>query len=129
MLYTYLYMKILTTRHFYKWAKKQKVSLEQLSLAAVEVLNEHYEADLGGHIIKKRVGTHNKGKRGGIRTIIFFCKGDKLIYIHGFQKNEKSNISQSELKMFKGMAKIFDAMTDQQFDLAIKKGSFVKVIS
>ena len=88
-----------------------------------------YEADLGGHIIKKRVSVHNRGKRGGIRTIIFYQQGDKLIYIHGFQKNEKENISPDELKAFKNMAKIFEEMTDQQFNRSINSGGFMELIS
>ena len=120
-------MRILITKHFYKWAKKQKISPDRLSTAAVEVLNGHYEADLGGHIIKKRVATHNQGKRGGIRAIIFYRKDDKLIYIHGFKKNEKDNISPSELAAFKSMARIFEDMTDKQLNHSIDIGNFMEV--
>ena len=59
----------------------------------------------------------------------FTIKDDKLIYVHGFQKNEKEDIRPSELKAFKGMAKIFEEMTDQQFNHAINIGSFVEVTS
>jgi len=43
----------LMTRHFAKWAKNRKVSDESLKKALDEVESGNFEADLGGHIIKK----------------------------------------------------------------------------
>ncbi|MBS0359389.1 MAG: type II toxin-antitoxin system RelE/ParE family toxin [Proteobacteria bacterium] len=121
-------MKILTTRHFSKWAKKQKVSTDNLATAAEEVRNGNYEANLGGNVIKKRMPFHGKGKRGGIRTIIFYKQHDKLIFVHGFQKNEQSDISDAELKGFKELAKIFMSMSEHQFQHGIKIGNFMEIV-
>ena len=43
------------TKHFAKWAKKQNISDDELSKALYEVVDGVYEANLGGHIIKKRI--------------------------------------------------------------------------
>jgi hypothetical protein len=120
-------MKILATKQLSKWANKNSVSTRDLFLAGEEVLNGDFEANLGGHIIKKRVAINNSGKRSGVRMILFFREGERLIYIHGFKKNEKENITDKELKAFKGLAKIFEAMTDDQISQSIKSGYFIEV--
>ena len=42
------------TKHFSKWASKQKIYRDDLSLALTELQAEHFEASLGGHLYKKR---------------------------------------------------------------------------
>lgn len=120
-------MKILATKQLSKWAKKNSVSTRDLFLAAEEVVKGDFEANLGGHIIKKRVAINNSGKSSGARMILFFKEGERLIYIHGFKKNEKANITDTELKAFKGLAKIFEVMTENQINQSIKSGYFIEV--
>ena len=43
------------TKHFYRWAKKEKISSEILAKAIDEILQGQYEASLGGYLIKKRI--------------------------------------------------------------------------
>ncbi len=45
-------MKKLMTKHFSKWASKQKVPSGELSKALDEVEKGLFEANLGGHIFK-----------------------------------------------------------------------------
>ena len=46
-------MKILKTKLFAKWAIKNQVNDDSLSLAAKEIAVEIYEANYGGGVIKK----------------------------------------------------------------------------
>jgi len=108
------------TRHFAKWAKKQRLSEESLKKALSEVGNDIFEADMGGHIIKKRISFSGKGKRGSGRTIICFRKNDRAVFIHGFAKNECSDITDKELKVFRELAKILLSLSDDELDIAIK---------
>jgi hypothetical protein len=80
---------------------KQSISIRELSNAIDEITNGQFEADLGGHIIKKRVRFQGKGKSKSGRTIICYRKDDRAIFIHGFAKNEKPNLSPKELKALK----------------------------
>lgn len=52
-------MKILATRHFARWAKKQGLTNESLERAAQQVMLGQYEANLGSQLIKKRVALAN----------------------------------------------------------------------
>jgi len=79
-------MKDLMTKQFSKWASKQEIPENGLIKALNELKSGNYEANLGGHIYKKRIKFEGKGKSGSGRTIICYKKGDRAIFIHGFAK-------------------------------------------
>lgn len=85
------------TKKFSKWASKQKIPNNELATALAEIQAGNFEANLGGHIYKKRIQFEGKGKSGSGRTIVCFKKDERAIFIHGFAKNEKSNLSRTEL--------------------------------
>jgi hypothetical protein len=122
-------MKELMTKHFLKWASKQKISRNELAAALAEVQAGNFEANLGGHIYKKRIRFEGRGKSGGGRTIVCFKKDDRAIFIHGFAKNEKSNLSTKELNAFKELAKILLGLSPEDLATAIENGNFIEVKS
>ncbi len=66
-------------------------------LSAVDEINAVlFDADLGGHVIKKRLGLPGRGKRGGIRALLAIRREDKAFFIYGFAKNERANLSEKE---------------------------------
>lgn len=81
------------TRSFSKWAAKQNIPMEELAEAIQEIENGNFEANLGGHILKKRIRFPGKGKSRSGRTIVCFKKEDRVIFVHGFAKNEKSDLT------------------------------------
>jgi len=117
------------TKHFSKWASKQKISVNELARALAELKAGSFEANLGGHIYKKRIRFEGKGKSGSGRTIICYKKGDRAIFIHGFAKNEKSNMSKKELNVFKELSKILLGLSEEEIAIAIKNGDFIEVKS
>lgn len=58
------------------------------------------DADLGGQVVKKRVALQGRGKRAGARTIIATNRGNRWFFLFGFNKNERANIDDGELKAF-----------------------------
>ena len=82
-------MKKLMTRHFAKWAKDRKVSEETLKKALDEVESGNFEADLGGHIIKKADRFCRKRKKRK-RTDYYLLqkKRKSLFYSRLFQKRK-----------------------------------------
>ena len=63
-------MRIFKYKTFEKWAKKQRMHNTDLKKAINEIQNGLIDADLGGHVYKKRIGLHGKGKRSSHRAII-----------------------------------------------------------
>jgi len=80
-----------------------------------------------GRIYKKRLRFEGRGKRSSGRTIIYYKKEDRAIFIHGFAKNDKSNLSRQELNAFKELAKILLGLSDTDIAIAIKNGDFIEV--
>jgi hypothetical protein len=91
-------LRLLKNLEFHKWAKGEGLTNAMLCAAAVEIENGLVDARLGGFLIKKRVAASGKGKRGSYRTIAAHRQGNRLIFLHGFSKNEKDDISNKELK-------------------------------
>lgn len=120
-------MKKLMTKHFSKWALKQRISENQLKTALNELQHGHFEASLGGYLYKKRIPFEGQGKRGSGRTIICYKKEDRAIFIHGFAKNEKSNLSKKEFVAFKELSKILLKLSVKDIEIALENGDFIEL--
>jgi len=94
-------MKRLATKWFMKWSKKVNLSNQDMLNAIVNLEKGLSTSELGGNLYKIRVSRFNKGKRSGFRTIVVYKKEYRAIFLYGFGKNEKENISESELRYFK----------------------------
>ena len=97
-------MRIFKTKWFQKWAKKEKVSESALRKVIEEMERGLVDADLGGHVYKKRVAIQGRGKSGGVRTLIAYQVEDKAFFIYGFAKNKRANISTKELEALQVIA-------------------------
>ena len=122
-------MKKLMTRHFSRWAAKQKIPKHKLDNALTEIVDGNFEANLGGYLYKKRIRFEGQGKSGGGRTIVCYKKGDRAIFIHGFAKNEKSNLSKKELIAFKELSKILLRLSPEEMAIAIENKDLIEVKS
>ncbi len=56
------------------------------------------DADLGGHLFKKRVAAPGRGKRGSTRVLVGTNLEDRWFFLFGFEKNERDNINERELQ-------------------------------
>lgn len=120
-------MRIIKTKIFTKWANKNEVLDSSLCSAAHEISQEIYEANYGGGVIKKRVANKGRGKSGSVRTIVAFKKENNCFYVYGFEKSEKSNISEAEEKALKITAKTLFSYTDKDIDTFIKSKNLFEV--
>lgn len=117
----------LMTKQFSRWAAKQNIPENELYNAIEEIQAGNFEANLGGHVYKKRIRFEGKGKSGSGRTIVCYKKDDKAIFIHGFAKNEKSNLSSKELLALKEFSKILLGLSEAQIKTALNAGDFIEV--
>ncbi len=120
-------MIILKNRLFAEWADELKITDSALVDAMDEMTKGLYEANLGGHIYKKRIAIGHRGKSGGARVIIAFKVHEKAIFIYGFSKNKKGNITKKEEEALKALAKVYFSYNDTQIRHAIKTGKFIEV--
>ena len=85
------------------------------------------DADLGGHVFKKRIAMAGRGKSSGARTILAYRLDDKAFFIYGFAKNVKANISKEELKALKRYASELLSYDENELKKAVKQGELIKV--
>jgi hypothetical protein len=119
-------MKQFVSKWFDKWSRKAKIPRSSL-IEALETVESTNNANLGSGLYKIRIARDGKGKIGGYRTLLIFKKDDIALFIHGFAKNEQDNLSAAELKAFKQQAKYILGFTDEQIQMAVNAGEFVKL--
>ena len=120
-------MQAYKTKWFQRWAAKEGLTNEALAAAVREMTDGLIDADLGGHVVKKRVGLRGRGKRGGVRTLVALSQKNKAFFIYGFAKNERANISQRELKALKLLAAELLGYDKLALGQAIEAGELVEV--
>jgi len=120
-------MRIYKSKWFNKWADKEGLTDEALKDAVAEMEDGLIDADLGGHVFKKRAAIEGQGKIGGLRTILAFKVDNKAFFMFGFPKNTQDNINSKELKTFKRMAKELLGYSDAELKKAVKAGSMIEV--
>jgi hypothetical protein len=119
--------RVFKTLHFSRWMRKTELSDRMLCIAVTEMVQGLIDADLGGGVVKKRVGLAGRGKRGGARTLIATNKGDRWFFVFGFEKNERANIADDELEALQEVAAQLLARTGRQLDEAIQDGSLQEI--
>ncbi len=121
-------MYYLKNKYFHRWAKKQGITDKTLFDAIEEFENGLFEANLGNHLYKKRIALPGKGKSGGTRTILFYQQGRKLIFCHGFEKNQQSNLSSSELNFLHNLSNGYQALGENLILEGIQQKKFSKIL-
>jgi hypothetical protein len=120
-------MLIYKTRQFDKWASKEGLTDHVLKTAITEIENGLIDADLGGHVFKKRVALPGRSKSNGARTLLAYQQGDRAFFIYGFAKSERDNIDDKELQNLKKLAAIQLGLTLEQLGYALREGKLIEV--
>jgi hypothetical protein len=85
------------------------------------------DADLGGHLYKQRVARPGGGKSGGYRTLLAARIGKRYVFLHGFPKSSKGNITQDEKKALQYAGKLFLELTTTAPAKALQAGVLMEV--
>ena len=96
--------RVFKTRHFTRWMRKTELTDSALCRAISEMAAGLVDADLGGGVVKKRVALPGRGKSGSARTLLATNKASRWFFVFGFEKNEKDNISTTELEVLQRIA-------------------------
>ena len=100
--------------------RKTALSDAALCQAVREMADGLIDADLGGDVIKKRVALPGRGKSGGARTLVATKKASRWFFVFGFEKNEKANVSTTELEALQALASELLALSGKQLDDAVE---------
>ena len=107
--------------------RKTELTDSALLNAVEEMAKGLIDADLGGGVVKKRIGLAGRGKRGGARTLVATNKGNRWFFVFGFEKNERTNIADDELEALRDIAEQLLVRTGQQLDEAVAEGTLQEI--
>ena len=120
-------MRIFKSKWFQRFTLKESIEDATLREAVDRAERGQIDADLGGGVIKQRIARPGEGKSKGYRTIILFRRGGRAVFVYGFPKSQRANISADEEEQFKEAAKHVLALTERQLAELIERGDFVEV--
>lgn len=118
---------ILKRKDFTRWQAGEKLPDTALCKAVKEMERGLIDADLGGHLYKKRVARPGGGKSGGYRTLLSARIGSRYVFLHGFPKSDKANITQDEKKALQFAGKVFLDLPAEDLSKALQAGVLLEV--
>lgn len=119
--------QLLKTRVFCRWMRKTELDDRILLTAIDEMERGLIDADLGGGVYKKRIALPGRGKRGSTRTLIATNRANRWIFLTGFEKNERSNITRNELSVWKMIAYDLISCTDEALKILSRNGELEEI--
>jgi len=123
----YINVRVFKYPRFNRFANKEGITDHEL-LEVVDLLEADQEnANLGGYVYKQRIARPGEGKSGSYRVIVYFKSEERTFFVYGFAKSDRGNISEKELKAFKDDAKENFALTDDQINAWLERGTLIEV--
>ena len=120
-------VKVLKRKDFARWQAKERLSDEALCEAAWEMESGLVDADLGGCLFKKRVARSGSGKSGGYRTLLSAGFDHRYVFLHGFAKSDRANITRDEKNALRYAGKVLLELSGEALVTALQTGALKEV--
>lgn len=120
-------MRILKRRDFARWQSAEGVSDGALCNAIRAMELGLIDADLGRCLYKMRVARPKGGKSDGYRTLLSARLGNRYVFLHGFSKSEKANVTQEEKQALQYAGKVFLELGSDALANALEIGVLLEV--
>jgi hypothetical protein len=96
-------MRIFKAKGVKRFASRERITDANLKAAIERASLGLIDADLGGGLIKQRVARAGQGRSGGFRMIVAYRDAHRAVFLYGFAKNERDNISNDELETLRAI--------------------------
>jgi hypothetical protein len=120
-------VRIFKTKWFARFARKERISPEQLREAIQRAEAGNIDANLGGHLIKQRINRTGQGRSGGYRSLIAYHDGTRSIFLYGFAKSQRDNIDEEDLSSLKKLAAKLLVLTDGELQQTVDEKELSEV--
>ena len=121
-------MRIFKIKKFAKFCLGEGISDAQLLETVTEIERGKFDADLGSGLFKQRIARRGEGKSGGYRVILFFRMRHRVVFVHGFAKNDTANISPDLRSWYRSLANETLDSSDAIADALVEKGYWKEVL-
>lgn len=119
-------MRVFQVPKFARFAEGERITPAKLRQTALAAVNKP-DAALGAGLVKQRIARKGQGKSGGYRAILVLKTDRWVLFLHGFAKNDADNIAPKTLKLFKEIAGIYLACTDETLADLVEKGELQEI--
>jgi hypothetical protein len=120
-------LRVFKTKEFARYSRRERIDDERLCEAVERAARGLIDADLGGGLIKQRIGRLGQGRRGGYRTLMAFSAKARTVFVYGFAKSERDNIGPDELEFWRRVASAFLAMDETKLRAMIDAQEITEV--
>jgi hypothetical protein len=120
-------MDVFKRRAFARWQMLEALPDAALCKAVEEMESGLIDAQLGGLLYKKRIARAGRGKRGGYRTLLSARIGGRYVFLLGFPKNDKADITQDEQKVLQYEGRLLLELAPENLRKAMRAGILLEV--
>ena len=111
-----------------RYARRERITDRSLREAIECAGRGTIDADLGGGIIKQRVGRSGQGRSGGYRMLIAHRAGTRAVFLYAFAKNEREDIDPDELLTYREIGAAWLGAEAQRLAQALADGNLQELI-
>ena len=112
--------RVYVTKWFKRFARRERLSDKSLCEAINRAERGIIDADLGGNVIKQRVARIGSGRSGGYRTLIAIRVHQRAVFLYGFAKSARGNVSDDQVRDLQQTARDLLAAGEKAMDAAVK---------
>jgi hypothetical protein len=116
-------VRVFAVKLFAKFQKQERISDPALCDAVARAERGLIDADLGQGLIKQRVARTGQGRSGGYRTLVAYRIADRAVFLYGFAKSDRGNISQDELHALAVRGAVWLSASEDVIETAIAEAS------
>jgi hypothetical protein len=116
-------VRIYKIKGFARFSRSESIDDQSLVDAVDRAARGLVDADLGGGLIKQRIARPGQGRSGGYRTIIAYRTKDRAIFLYGFAKNERANISPDDVRDLRIVGQAWLNASIERLEAAVTDGA------
>jgi hypothetical protein len=113
-------MDIYLTRLFARLLKKSGILPANVNRAIRELLDDR-ATPLGHKLYKQRIGSRGRGKSGAYRSIAYYRRGELVIFVYLFAKNDQANLTDKQADELRLLARDLDRLGDEEINAMVRK--------
>lgn len=112
-------MRIFVTKSFRRFQRRENITDASLWRAIERAEAGLIDAELGGGVIKQRIARPGQGKRAGYRVLAAFRSRERAVFLYGFPKSVRGNITDAELASWRDVSRDLLAASDAALGQAV----------